>query len=292
MPDSQVVSQLTYLRDSALPGVEMLVANPSTASWCMFHDRYLLCGCTSVSTSWSYRRKSHDIEDGATGLMEPGEIHRVLAKRKASHFLTLFVDSDEFVRVAEEAGAVGVPHFQVANVADGRLLQGLAHLAGELRSGRNGLKLESSFAVLMQRTLKYTESRPVVRGSSGPALRRSLERAREILEERQNEQVTLDELAKAAALSRFHLVRSFAKEYGIPPHAYQINVRIKRACWLLRAGMPCGEVAAASGFADQSHFTRHFKKVMGVAPGIYASPHSSLRGAPSFARSADIRPAS
>jgi AraC-like DNA-binding protein len=294
MPDSQVVSQLTYLRDSALPGVEMLVANPSTASWCMFHERYLLCGCTSVSTSWSYRRKSYDMEDGATGLMEPGEIHRVLAKRKASHFLTLFIERDQFARLAQESGAVGVPHFQVAKVADGRLLQSLAHLARELRSGRNGLKLESSFAVLMQRVLKYTESRPVVvRGSSGPALRRSLERAREILEERQNEQVTLDELAKAAALSRFHLVRSFAKEYGIPPHAYQISVRIKRACRLLRTGMPCVEVAAAAGFADQSHFTRHFKKIMGVAPGIYASPHSFLRGAPSFASSAGIqRPAS
>jgi AraC-like DNA-binding protein len=277
MADTQPASQLAYLRNPALPGVEMLVANPSTGNWCMFHDRYLLCGCPSVATSWVYRRKTHVIDDGATAFMEPGETHRVLAKSKPSHFFTLFIEGDELFRRAEESGATGLPHFRVTEMFDAALLAGLARLSRDLRAGRDALQLQSRFAVLVHRILKYAEIRPVARPASGPMLRRSLERAREILEDRRNEPVTLDELAKAAALSRFHLVRSFAKEYGLPPHSYQLQMRVKDACRFLRAGMPCVQVATAAGFADQSHFARHFKRIMGVAPGMYASPLGVFR---------------
>jgi AraC-like DNA-binding protein len=278
MADTQPTSQLTYLRSPALPGVEMLVANPSAGSWCMFHERYLLCGCPSVATSWVYRRKTHVIEDGATAFMEPGETHRVLAKNKPSHFFTLFIEREQFVRLAQESDLVGIPHFRVTEVSDARLLEDLARLSRSLRAGHDVLQLQSRFAVLMNRTLKYAENRPTGRPTSGLVLRRSLDRAREILEARRTESVTLDELAKAAALSRFHLVRSFAKEYGLPPHAYQLQMRVKAACRFLRAGMPCIQVATAAGFADQSHFARHFKRIMGVAPGSYASPNSVFRG--------------
>ena len=277
MADAQPASQLTYLRNPALHGAEMLVASPSTGNWCMFHERYLLCGCPSVATSWLYRRKTHVIEDGATAFMEPGETHRVQSKSKPSHFYTLFIERDQFVRLAEESGATGLPHFRVTAVFDAQLLECLARLSRDMRAGRDVLQLQSRFAVLVHRILKYAEKRPVDRPVSGLMLRRSLERAREILDDRRNEPVTLDELAKAAALSRFHLVRSFAKEYGLPPHAYQVQMRIKEACRFLRAGMPCVQVASAAGFADQSHFARHFKRIMGVAPGIYASPLSVFR---------------
>lgn len=277
MADTQAASQLTYLRNPGLPGVEMLVANPSTASWCMFHERYLLCGCPSVSTSWVYRRKVHVIEDGATAFMEPGETHRVRAKSKPSHFYTLFIEREQFVRLAEESGATGIPHFRVTEAYDAQLLECLAHLSRDLRAGRDALQLQSRFAILVHRILKYAENRPAGRPASGLMLRRSLERAREILEDRRNESVTLDELAKAAALSRFHLVRSFAREYGLPPHAYQLQMRVRDACRFLRAGMPCVQVAATAGFADQSHFARHFKRIMGVAPSLYASPLSVFR---------------
>ncbi len=275
MSDSLPANQLTYLRNAALPGVEMLVANPSIGNWRMFHERYLLCGCPSVATSWVYRQNTHAIEDGATAFMEPGETHRVQAKRKPSHFFTLFMERNQFIKLAEESGATGIPHFRVTAVFDSQLLQGLAGLARDLRAGRNALQLQSKFAVLVHRILKYTESRPAARAASGPVVRRSLERARETLHARRNELVTLDELAKAAALSRFHLVRSFTKEFGLPPHAYQIQARIEDSCRLLREGMPCIQVSALSGFSDQSHFARHFKRIMGVAPGAYASSPSS-----------------
>lgn len=96
-------------------------------------------------------------------------------------------------------------------------------------------------------------------------------RAREYLAEHFAEPVSLADLERVAGLTRFHLVRSFAARYGLPPHAYQVQLRLAAARRLIRAGLPLAQVAAEAGFADQSHLGRHFKRVWGVTPGRYAS---------------------
>lgn len=84
-----------------------------------------------------------------------------------------------------------------------------------------------------------------------------------------NENVSLDKLAEIAALSPFHLARVFVKETGVPPHSYQLQIRLKKATDLLAAGRPIAEVALETGFCDQSHFQRAFKKKFGITPGQY-----------------------
>lgn len=104
---------------------------------------------------------------------------------------------------------------------------------------------------------------------------RAIERAKLHLHDRFNESVSLDELMALTSLSRFHLVRAFALHTGMPPHAYQLKLRIERACVLLRAGVTAAEAATQVGFADQSHFTRHFKRIRRITPGQYANMHAA-----------------
>ncbi len=82
--------------------------------------------------------------------------------------------------------------------------------------------------------------------------------------------VSLDGLAAAAGLGRFALLRAFQRRFGLPPHAYQLQLKIERARTLLRSGQSAAWVAGELGFCDQSHFTRHFKRILGVTPGDYA----------------------
>lgn len=82
--------------------------------------------------------------------------------------------------------------------------------------------------------------------------------------------VTLSDLAAEARLSRFQLVRNFARAVGLTPHAYIVQRRIDLARRLIRKGMPLAEAAFASGFADQSHMTRVFVGKYGFSPGTYA----------------------
>ncbi|MDE2609757.1 MAG: AraC family transcriptional regulator [Burkholderiales bacterium] len=84
-------------------------------------------------------------------------------------------------------------------------------------------------------------------------------------------QVTLAELAGACGLSRFQLVRAFARDTGLTPHAYLVQRRAQLARRLIAQRMPLAEAASVSGFADQSHMTRVFVRHYGFAPGAYAA---------------------
>lgn len=93
--------------------------------------------------------------------------------------------------------------------------------------------------------------------------------AKEYLTEHFNRNVSLDELARISHLSPFHLLRVFRNAVGLPPHEYLINLRIERAKQLLKKGHAITQVAYHTGFADQSHFHRQFKRLVGVTPGLY-----------------------
>ena len=82
--------------------------------------------------------------------------------------------------------------------------------------------------------------------------------------------VTLAELARLTGFSPFHLSRIFRAAVGVAPYAYLSLVRVRRARELLARGCPLSMVTYETGFFDQSHFTRSFKRVVGVPPGQYA----------------------
>jgi AraC-like DNA-binding protein len=109
-------------------------------------------------------------------------------------------------------------------------------------------------------------------GLSRPApLTPAVARARDLLHERFADELPLDGMARTVTMSKCHLVHLFHKELGMPPHAYQIQLRVTQARRLVAAGTPLAEVASLTGFADQSHLTRLFKRIVGVSPGQYAA---------------------
>ena len=77
-------------------------------------------------------------------------------------------------------------------------------------------------------------------------------------------------MAAIAHLSVYHFARQFKAATGVPPHQYVILRRVERARQLLQDGaLPLAEVAACAGFSDQSQFSQHFKRVLGVTPGQF-----------------------
>lgn len=96
-------------------------------------------------------------------------------------------------------------------------------------------------------------------------------RLRELIDSRIESGLRLDEAAGVLQAHPTHLVRTFSREFGLPPHRYLTGRRLDRARGLLLAGQPAAEVATAVGFHDQSHLTRQFRRLLGVPPGAYAS---------------------
>lgn len=94
--------------------------------------------------------------------------------------------------------------------------------------------------------------------------------AKEIMDSRLSEPLTLTEMASACGLSVSHFTRSFRLTTGSPPHRWLLGRRVERAKGLLaRSGLPLGQIALECGFADQSHFSRIFRRATGASPGAW-----------------------
>jgi len=81
--------------------------------------------------------------------------------------------------------------------------------------------------------------------------------------------ISVQDMADLSGRSPFQMIRAFRKELGVTPHALLIQIRIKRATALLKQGVPIAGVAVDVGFVDQTHFTRHFKRMHGDTPGNF-----------------------
>jgi AraC-like DNA-binding protein len=99
--------------------------------------------------------------------------------------------------------------------------------------------------------------------------RQAVRDAREHIDSHFDRPVSLRDLADLTGASPFHLLRSFNRQIGLPPAAYQNQLRIEQAKRLLRTGHGIADTAAAVGFSDQSHLTRHFQRIVGTTPGRY-----------------------
>lgn len=110
------------------------------------------------------------------------------------------------------------------------------------------------------------------RGSALPpsTFSAAVARAQAMLDEQFTATISLDELAAHARLDKFRLCRAFRDQVGLPPHAYVTHRRVSRAQDLLARGVPQAEVAARVGLYDQSQLHRHFKRILGLPPGVFA----------------------
>jgi transcriptional regulator GlxA family with amidase domain len=97
-----------------------------------------------------------------------------------------------------------------------------------------------------------------------------------VVQQQLSHKLSITDLAAVAGLSRFHFMRMFAQATGLTPMAYITQQRIVLAKQLLQTGTTPVVVALETGFFDQSHFARYFKKFVGTTPGNYQAHHRTI----------------
>jgi AraC family transcriptional regulator len=157
-----------------------------------------------------------------------------------------------------------LPHLRAAMLA----------VDAELTAGGAGgpLAAESLANVLAVHLIRHVLApRQPAGRQDGTLPRAKLRAVVEYVEEHLDAGPSLEEMAAVARLSAYHFARQFRKATGLPPHQYVIARRVERARQLLQAGtdLSLAEVAAHAGFSDQSQFTHHFKRIVGVTPGQF-----------------------
>ncbi|MGE4292113.1 MAG: AraC family ligand binding domain-containing protein [Desulfovibrio sp.] len=255
-----------------LPGVELLRARFVRQNFARhFHRRYAVGVIEQGGMAFRYLGRDLVAPAGSVNLVVPGEPHDGHAAGGAGWTYRMFyLDPHWLGRAAEELsgrGCARLPHFNAGVLDDPLLAASIRALHAGLDTGTfSTLEAQTRLYALLTRWIAHhAESRTVRPGSCQEP--EAVRRVRALLEERHAEDLGLDELARAAELSPFHLARVFCRSVGLPPHAYLTQVRVRRARELLAGPQSLADIAACVGFADQSHLTRHFKRIVGLPPG-------------------------
>jgi AraC-like DNA-binding protein len=261
-----------YWRHAAVEGVDLLRARYVTHRYGRHsHETYTLGLIEAGIEEFDYGGSLLRAGAGAVALLDPDVVHTGQAATPAGwRYRVLYPKVSVLSEVASELGwRTGTPWFPqtvVYDAASAALLRA-AHQAAE-----HGDKLASSSllrAALAGLLRAHAAPGPALSVARAPRAPQAVGAIRDVLHSRMTDPPSLADLAAMTGLSQFALLRAFRDATGLPPHAYLNQLRVRRARLLLDDGIPPAEVAAQTGFADQAHLTRHFKRVVGVPPAAY-----------------------
>jgi AraC-like DNA-binding protein len=152
-------------------------------------------------------------------------------------------------------------------ITDVGMSQRLVNLLSQLQRPVYSTDCESEARSLIEHLIEAGAAVEVAR--SGFAME-TLNAVRDYMRDHLDEQISTATLSRFSGLTECHLIRAFHREFGLPPHAYHMQLRLAQACEALESGLSVSTVAYECGFADQSHLSRKFKDAYGITPAAWA----------------------
>jgi len=235
-------------------------------------QEYMIVSVQSGALDFRYRNACTrgQAVDGTLYVIEPGEVWSCQSEELS--FSHILIDPTLLQQTATELFQRGqsLPHFPKHALFDPSLSMILRHLAASSLAPVSRLQQdEMLLRLLAQFLLSHAEEgRTLPRTGREHAATRY---TKEYLEAHYAEEISLQELADMVNINPFHLIRVFRQDVGLPPHAYQIQLRLAHARTLLAQGFTASYVATETGFFDQPHLTQQFKRYFLVTPGSYST---------------------
>ena len=254
------IDRVTFCRPRYLPGLELVDATYTRRSFPIHsHAEYVIGAVVAGAERLTLSGNDVVLRVGSSLCLNPGEPHSNASIDDHCMGYRVFYIPAKLVPTEQSiAFSSQVTHCP-------KFFRNLVEMHRILRASDDQLEQEETLILL----LHALPNSPQIARVDLP-VHPGLAAARAHLESYFCEAPGMAELAAVAELSRFHLIRSFRRQYGLTPAAFRNQLRVMEARRLLCSGMRIADVALSVGFADQSHLTRLFQRILGTTPGVYA----------------------
>ncbi|MDI5967017.1 AraC family transcriptional regulator [Streptantibioticus silvisoli] len=259
-----------HWRPAELPGLDLLRARYVAKTFSPHtHDAFVIAAVSRGVEEFRHRGTLERAGAGTVSMINPDTPHTGRAGIPEGWTYHVLYPRPELVaRIAADTTTIrGTPSFSATVVIDPR---GVRLVTDLHRTAENDDMLATD--ILLRQTVTYLLTRY---GSAEPAPAppgagaRAAARAREILLARMAAPPALGALAAELDTGPYALLRAFRDAYGLPPHTWLTDARVRRARDLLDHGTSPADAACHAGFTDQPHLNRHFTRIVGVPPGAY-----------------------
>ncbi len=239
------------------------------------HDTYAIGITIEGVQTFRYRGVSWHSLPGQVVALHPDEIHDGGAGTpQGLRYRMLYLDP----AILLDAGArgVGLPFVPGGVVADAYLRGIVMSMLADLDDEIEDIALDDRMVLLVDTLARHAG---IERAQTGNIALEAIARCCAYLTEHHEAGIGSAELERVSGLDRFTLARQFRRALGTSPHRYLVMRRLDRTKRLIGEGQSLADAAIASGFVDQSHMNRHFKKAFGMTPGRWAALSRGATGA-------------
>ena len=236
------------------------------------HDDYAVGVIEQGGLGFRYRGENLVAAPGQICLVIPGETHDGHPAGESGWTYRMFYLQPSLMHRAAgqlSGKAADPPFFRPGVLSDNALAAMIVRTHRLFEDPQAGLMEKQSRLIQLLCCFIARHADPAPRMHGIGDEHQAVARARDFMETHFALDLSVVEMAAHAGLSPFHFIRVFKRHIGLSPHTYLIQVRVRRARQMLNRGSSIAQCALEAGFADQSHLTRHFKRVLGITPGQY-----------------------
>jgi AraC-like DNA-binding protein len=265
-------AQTNFVRLPHFANLELLHASNLTHQYPPhIHEQLCIVLMHQGSETTTLRGFQYTTLPGCIFVLHPDELHSSISID--AEYRVFKIQQAEFERIAREVSGFNsrAPYFTDFTIHDSPIFHLMFHLCLSLEQNNSLLQQESELISTMGMLLARHSKRSRPMKQNAFKEDRKVDLVREYLKAGYRENISLSHLTLLTNWDRFYLLRAFAKKIGVPPHEFQTQLRIAHARELIRKGCSFSDAALQTGFFDQSHLTRHFKRIVGMTPGEYFS---------------------
>nr|WP_290699602.1 AraC family transcriptional regulator [Amphritea sp.] len=267
------VSKPLFWRDSRMPHVELrkVTDGRQVCYAAHSHAQWSIGAITEGKSTFCYRDDRCQVSAGDLVLINPDWVHACNPiDNQPWAYLMLYIDAEWLTALQYQLGLLDEPEWEdigTAIVSDRRYYLEYCQMASCLLNSQMDLQDKQAAVIeYLSGLMRVLASRRNQPAQPVPNVLRELA---DYLDEYAAEEISLEDMCLRSGYSSGHLIRTFKRHFSLTPHAYQINRRIQRGQHELKRGRSIADAALTSGFTDQPHFQRTFKRVVAATPNQF-----------------------